>query len=95
MSQDEKSLRKSIDRLEATESVLQQEVGELINTPSRRQREILEDLNRLQNSLRGPEDLLDRSSYSRPIPPKRVSYGRGNSPERGPETPFGRAVSGS
>jgi hypothetical protein len=29
------------------------------------------DLQRLQHSLSGPEDILDQSSYSRPTPPSR------------------------
>lgn len=35
----------------------------------RRQQIVVEGLKRLHDSLRGPEDLLDRANYSRPFPP--------------------------
>jgi hypothetical protein len=70
MSQDERALRNAIERVEATEAVIQHEIAEVIGTPTRRQKELLEDLVRLQQSLRGPEDLLDRRGYSRPFPPR-------------------------
>jgi len=73
MSQDEKELRKSIEKLETQETAIQQEIAELAGTPSEHQRLILEDLTRLQHSLRGPEDMLDKRSYSRPFPPGRAA----------------------
>ena len=69
MSQDEKTLRHAMERLEATETAIQQEIGGLVGKPDKRQKELLENLSRLQHSLRGPEELLDRRSYSRPFPP--------------------------
>jgi hypothetical protein len=69
MSQDEKSLRHAIEKLEATETAVQREISAVIGTPDKRQKELLENLSRLQHSLRGPEELLDRRSYSRPFPP--------------------------
>lgn len=70
MSQDEKSLRHAIEKLEATETAVQQEISAVIGTPDKRQKELLENLSRLQHSLRGPEELLDRRAYSRPFPPR-------------------------
>jgi hypothetical protein len=57
----------------APEQVIAQELGALIGEPDRRQKELLEDLERLHHSLHGPEDLLDRGNYSRPFPPRTSS----------------------
>lgn len=76
MNQDERTLRNVVERVEAAEAAIQHEIGEVIGTPTRRQRELLDDLVRLQHSLRGPEDLLDRRGYSRPFPPRPSRYQR-------------------
>lgn len=41
----------------------------VLGEPSGRQRRLIANLDRLRRSLLGPEDLLDRTSYSRPFPP--------------------------
>jgi hypothetical protein len=69
MSEDDRVLRTAVGKLESTEKAIQEEISEVVGRPSRRQREIIEELSRLHHSLRGPEDLLDRRSYSRPVPP--------------------------
>jgi hypothetical protein len=56
------------------------------------QRKLIEDLTRLQNSLRGPEILIDRTNYSRPFPPSpsRQDGKRYPDGEQSQEGPFGR-----
>ena len=70
MSQEGKQIRKTAERFEAVEEVLEHEFGGGIGELSHRQRRALEHLNRLFLSLRGPEVLLDRVNYSRPFPPR-------------------------
>ena len=72
MSKDERLSRTSttpIEKLEATEVAIEHDLGQIAGKPSRHQRKIIENLSRLQRSLRGPENLLDRGGYSRPFPP--------------------------
>jgi hypothetical protein len=60
----------ALENLNATETLIQQEFGELIGAPDKRQKQDLEDLGRLFHSLRGPERMLDTIGYSRPSPPR-------------------------
>jgi hypothetical protein len=65
-----KELPKAVRALEATERDVDYFVAEITDRPDKQQRRLLEDLNRLLDSLRGPEELLDGTSYSRPFPPR-------------------------
>ena len=87
MGQDEKELRKAIDKPEIQETAIENEL-EALNSPTHRQRRILDDLTRLQHSLRGPEEALDKHGYSRPFPPKPSRHQK----EGGMQDPFGRAA---
>jgi hypothetical protein len=49
--------------------IIQREMDPSVLDNKRRQQVLVEGLRRLQDSLRGPEDLLDRANYSRPFPP--------------------------
>lgn len=53
----------------AASAAIQQELQGVLGEPSGRQRRLIANLDRLRRSLLGPEDLLDRTSYSRPFPP--------------------------
>jgi hypothetical protein len=64
-----KEILQAVEGLGASEKAIQEQFGELIGEPDNRQQELLADLLRLHQSLRGPEQLLDRGSYSRPFPP--------------------------
>ena len=83
MDQDDRKLRKAINKLETRETAIQHEL-EAGGATTHRQRRILDDLTRLQHSLRGPEEALDKHGYSRPFPPKPSRHHN----ERGGEEPF-------
>ena len=90
MGQDDRELRKAIERLETRETAIQHEI-ELAGSPTHRQKRILDDLTRLQHSLRGPEEVLDKHGYSRPFPPKASSHQK----EGGTTEPFQREAQAS
>lgn len=75
MNPDERVPRTAVGKPEPAEAALE-ELGEFIGGPTRRQKEIIASLSRLQHSLRGPEDLLDKRSYSRPLPPAPSHQGK-------------------
>jgi hypothetical protein len=64
----EKEMVKVVQELEATERAIQEEFGDFVDEPDSHQKKILVELGRLQLSLLGPEGLLDKGNYSRPIP---------------------------
>lgn len=76
MNQDERVSRAAVGKPEPAEAALE-ELGEFIGGPTRRQKEIIASLSRLQQTLRGPEDLLDKRSYSRPLPPAPPQHSKG------------------
>jgi|HubBroStandDraft_6_1064221.scaffolds.fasta_scaffold1425839_2 hypothetical protein len=47
---------------------IEEELGQYFGTLTHHQKRMLNDLTRLYDSLRGPENALDHSGYSRPIP---------------------------
>jgi hypothetical protein len=49
----------------------QGEPGEIFGEGVSHQQQLLENLARLYDSLRGPDDLLDQEGYSRPFPPQK------------------------
>jgi hypothetical protein len=51
------------------EQTIAEEIGQFVEEPDTHQKGIMVELARLHLSLRGPENLLDRGNYSRPIPP--------------------------
>jgi hypothetical protein len=55
-------IEKDFRELDTTEQAI-------LGTLTEGQRETLKGLERLVNSLAGPEDVLDSDSYSRPFPP--------------------------
>jgi hypothetical protein len=65
---------KGIQKLDAIEADIDTQFRGLTDEPNRRQKHLLDDLNRLVDSLRGPEELLDRGNYSRPFPPRNNTY---------------------
>jgi hypothetical protein len=67
-------------------SVIQQELQGALGEPDKRQRKLIANLDRLRRSLLGPEDLLDRTSYSRPFPPHRHQRKSGADPDWTQET---------
>jgi hypothetical protein len=72
---DLKEFVKDVHKLEATEAAIQHEIRDFIGEPNTSQRQLLEDLARLRRSLRGPEEVLDKGSYSRPFPPRPLHRG--------------------
>jgi hypothetical protein len=79
MSHDDRGLRTTVEKLEATEVAIEHDIHDIDETlgkPTAAQKQVIEDLTRLQFSLRGPEIQLDKHSYSRPIPPKQVRYSK-------------------
>jgi hypothetical protein len=65
----EKQILNAVKQVGATEKAIQRELGDLTGEPSSCENELLANLGRLQQSLRGPEELLDRALNSRPFPP--------------------------
>ncbi len=57
------------DELAATERAIQADFADFIEKPDGQQKKLLVELGRLHMSLRGPENLLDKGGYGRPIPP--------------------------
>jgi CRISPR/Cas system Type II protein with McrA/HNH and RuvC-like nuclease domain len=47
---------------------IEEELGQYFGNLTHQQKKMLNDLTRLYDSLQGPEDALDHSGYSRPIP---------------------------
>lgn len=66
----DKEIVKALDELDAIELANLEEFGKYVGEPDSHQKKILLELGRLHHSLRGPEWLLDKGSYSRPIPPR-------------------------
>jgi hypothetical protein len=64
-----KEILQAVEGLGASEKAIQEQFGELISEPDNRQQALLADLLRLHKSQHGPEQMLDRGSYSRPFPP--------------------------
>jgi hypothetical protein len=60
-----------VEQADSAEQAIEQELGDFLGQPDSQQKKILAELGRLHLSLRGPEGLLDRGNYSRPIPPPR------------------------
>lgn len=48
---------------------LEEEFAQYLGFPDVSEKKVLANLNRLHQSLRGPEGLLDKGNYSRPFPP--------------------------
>lgn len=70
-----KELVQGIEKLDATEKLIQEEFAQFVGTLDRSQKKLVGELARLHHSLRGPEGLLDRGNYSRPFPPpNRAQY---------------------
>jgi hypothetical protein len=61
---------KALQKQATEETAIEHDLEYAFGRPNKRQRELIADLDRLYNSLRGPEQLLDRSNYSRRVPPK-------------------------
>jgi hypothetical protein len=49
---------------------IEEELAQFVGTLDSPQKHILVELARLHHSLRGPETILDKGNYSRPIPPR-------------------------
>jgi hypothetical protein len=58
-----------VEESDAAEQTIADELCQFVDDPDSRQKKIMVELRRLHHSLRGPEVLLDRGNYSRPIPP--------------------------
>jgi hypothetical protein len=56
------------NELAAAVEGIEEEIGQYFGTLTQQQKKMLNDLTRLYDSLQGPEDSLDHSGYSRPIP---------------------------
>ena len=65
----DREMVKAVEGIERKEGDIDRLLGGLMNEPDRKQKKLLRDLNLLLESLRGPEDSLDRGNYSRPFPP--------------------------
>lgn len=63
----ENEIVKDFRELDRTEKAMLERIG---GTLTKSQRETLADLERLVNSLAGPEDVLDSGNYGRPVPPR-------------------------
>jgi DNA integrity scanning protein DisA with diadenylate cyclase activity len=66
----ENKIQEELAEIGTRQQGIGEELGELIGKLDRHQKELLDDLVRLDQSLHGPEELLDRGDYSRPIPPR-------------------------
>ena len=75
----EQKILKVDEELAATERAIEGDFAEFVEKPDGHQKKLLVELGRLHMSLRGPENLLDKGGYSRPIPPPlhRVIYKNG------------------
>jgi hypothetical protein len=71
---------KDFRELDRTEKAMLERIG---GTLTKNQRETLADLERLVNSLAGPEDVLDSGNYGRPVPPR---HSRTSSSHQGTQT---------
>jgi hypothetical protein len=67
---DLKDIAKDFRDLDRTEKAVLDRIG---GSLSRNQRKTLYDLERLIESLAGPEEFLDEDGYSRPFPPRQVA----------------------
>jgi hypothetical protein len=65
----EQKILKVDEELASTERAIQADFADFVEKPDGHQKKLLVELGRLHMSLRGPEMLLDKGSYSRPIPP--------------------------
>jgi len=63
----ENEIVKDFRELDRTEKAMLQRIG---GSLTKSQQETLADLERLVNSLTGPEDVLDSGNYGRPVPPR-------------------------
>jgi hypothetical protein len=67
----------ALQQIDKTEEGIQGDFDHFVDKPTNRQQVLLENLDNLLHSLRGPEHLLDRTNYSRPFPPKPPGQGGG------------------
>ncbi len=67
---------KAVEGIESAEKDIDRTLSGLASEPDPQQKLLLEDLNRLLESLRGPEDALDKGSYNRPFPPRHAARHR-------------------
>lgn len=70
ISKDLKDIAKDFRDLDRTEKAVLDRIG---GSLTRNQRKTLYDLERLIESLAGPEEFLDEDGYSRPFPPRHVA----------------------
>jgi hypothetical protein len=66
----EEDIARSFEALDATQSAILERFGGPL---TEEQKESLGDLLRLDQSLNGPDDVLDQELYSRPFPPAPLS----------------------
>jgi hypothetical protein len=86
-----------VERIEITEVVFEEDRGSTVgsNVGFTRQRkgrqDVVAGLNRLYQSLRGPELMLDQLGYDRPFPttPPRVTTSSGLAQDQQTDEPFG------
>jgi len=55
---------------------IEEDLDQFVGTISNHQKKLLHHLTRLYTSLRGPEDALDHTGYSRPFPPPTPKYSK-------------------
>lgn len=70
MSQDQKDIRTSVEKIANADEAVEHELATAIGGPTRQQKTLLASLNRLSRSLQGPESLLNRFNYNRLVPPE-------------------------
>jgi len=58
-----------VEKPDPAVQALQDEFAQYLGFPDVDEKKILANLNRLHQSLRAPEALLDKGNYSRPFPP--------------------------
>ena len=67
---DESDAVKALQKQATEETAIEHDLEYAFGEPNKQQQDLIADLDRLYRSLRGPERILDRSSYSRPFPSK-------------------------